>query len=495
VTEPVVRILVLNAGIAVLGLGLLPLLGIARTPREFAERCGLAYLCGFAVVGVVGTDLPILGVPLTLPVFALLVGAVFTGGALRMRGAAQRGTPAPVRARAGLVDHVWVAGGIAGIVATAVLFLQAGRAFVLHPLGWKSLATDYDSWAIWALKARALTQLGDVHNDVFTSHAYALSHLDYPLAYPSLQALDYRAMGSLDTTTMHVQLILLAAGFVAAVLSLLGGRTPLVLLVVALLVLFTTPMALAQLETGYADMPLAFMIAAGVAGLARYVLDGERFAVAAAALFLGTGALTKNEGMLFALLALVAAGLAILAGDRRRLRPLGLVALVVVAIVLPWRIWVAIHPAPEEYRFSSLLDPSYLNDNFDRARISFWTLRDQLGGASWAGSSGLLAAGAVCAALARRLELLVFGAAFLVFGLLGLTGTYWIAATDLGFLLATSSYRTVDTLVVSGVVLAAVGAGEAWRLVAWRSATDEARSATGVSAPGETRDVAYAPSD
>ena len=64
-------------------------------------------------------------------------------------------------------------------------------------------------------------------------------------------------------------------------------------------------------------------------------------------------------------------------------------------------------------------------------------------------------------------ELLVFGAAFLLLGYAGLMATYWVAVADLGFLLSTSSYRVVDTLVVGGVVLAAIGVGEAWRLVRW----------------------------
>jgi hypothetical protein len=94
---------------------------------------------------------------------------------------------------------------------------------------------------------------------------------------------------------------------------------------------------------------------------------------------------------------------------------------------------------------------------------------DQLDSGSWGWFFALLAVGALCALLARRLELLVFGASFLLLGLAGLVTIYWVATTDLDFLLATSSYRIIDTLVVSGVVLAAMGAGEAWRLVAGRA--------------------------
>jgi hypothetical protein len=472
VSEPVARLLLLNVAFAFFGLGLLPLLGIARTPRDLAERSGLAYLLGVAVIGIVGTDLPIAGVAFSLPLLSLLVVAVLAGGAARMRRARRPeipGSSPPLRSATRPPErYAGLCAAIAVLGALALLLVHAGRAFVVHPLGWTSTpppVSDYDSWAIWALKARALVQLGDTHNAVFTSHAYALSHLDYPLAYVSIQALDYRAMGGFFPTPMHLQLMMLAVGFVAALVSLLRGRTPIVLLAAALLLLFAASMPLAQLETAYADMPLAFMIAAGVAGLSRYLLSGERFALHAAVALLGAGALTKNEGLLFALCAFAAAGIAALARNPARLRALGVGALVVVAIILPWRIWVAAHPAPTDYRFSNMLDLGYLSAHTDRVRISFEALRDQLDADSWGWLSSLLVIGALCAALARRFAFLSFAVAFLLLALAGLVTTYWVAVTDLGFLLATSSYRVVDTLVVSGVVLAAIGAGEAWRLV------------------------------
>ena len=40
-----------NALMLVAGLGLLPLLGIARSWRLLLFRCGLAYLCGILLVG------------------------------------------------------------------------------------------------------------------------------------------------------------------------------------------------------------------------------------------------------------------------------------------------------------------------------------------------------------------------------------------------------------------------------------------------------------
>ena len=51
-----------NLLMLVVGLGLLPLLGAARSWRELVSRCGLAYLCGVVLVGIVSAHLALLAV-------------------------------------------------------------------------------------------------------------------------------------------------------------------------------------------------------------------------------------------------------------------------------------------------------------------------------------------------------------------------------------------------------------------------------------------------
>src|SRR5262249_47475559 len=114
----------------------------------------------------------------------------------------------------------------------------------------------------------------------------------------------------------------------------------------------------------FADMPLAMLVALGVAALAAWLPSGAPGLLPAAALFLGAAALTKNEGELFALAAYVAA--ACVAG-RARLRPLGLAALATFAVDLPWRIWIQVnHIRIAEYSLGNLFSPSYLSDHADR---------------------------------------------------------------------------------------------------------------------------------
>ena len=65
------------------------------------------------------------------------------------------------------------------------------------------------------------------------------------------------------------------------------------------------------------------LIALGVAALAAWLRSGEPGLLPAAALFLGAGAITKNEGELFALAALVAAALVARREQRRPLAARG----------------------------------------------------------------------------------------------------------------------------------------------------------------------------
>ena len=115
-------------------------------------------------------------------------------------------------------------------------------------------------------------------------------------------------MGAFDGTLVHLQLLGLAIAFVGGAWVLLREHTPPVLLAATLLAVVTAPAFLLQLQTNFADVPRgdADRARRGVArgrgcGPARPGL------LPAAALFLGAGALTKNEGELFALTAFVAA--------------------------------------------------------------------------------------------------------------------------------------------------------------------------------------------
>src|SRR5262249_28325145 len=108
--------------------------------------------------------------------------------------------------------------GVAAFVVALVLLGHATRAFAVRPL------VEWDGWAIWGMKARALYDFGGVAHGVFTTAPYG--PLQHPLFLPALEATGFRAMGAFDGTLIHVQLALLAFGFVAALWTLLRERVP-----------------------------------------------------------------------------------------------------------------------------------------------------------------------------------------------------------------------------------------------------------------------------
>src|SRR5207237_7653992 len=133
---------------------------------------------------------------------------------------------------------------------------------------------EWDGWAIWAMKARALYDFGGAQHDVFTTAPYG--PLQHPLLLPSLEATGFRAIGSYDGTLIHLQLALIALGFAATLWTLLGERVPAPFAGAAALAVLAAPSTLRQLVGNLADVPLAFFVSLGVVCLARALDEDER---------------------------------------------------------------------------------------------------------------------------------------------------------------------------------------------------------------------------
>jgi hypothetical protein len=439
----VIGLLAANLLYFAIGVGLLPVLRIARTTGELLERLPLAYLVGVAATGILAAHLALISVPLGLVELVLLAALVLFVGYRRLGNA-----ELPARA----TEPLWsrLVGGAALLVAI-VLLLQAWRAYEVRPL------LEWDGWAIWGTRARALYEFGGATGPVFTSDAYL--PLQHPLLLPVLEATDFRAMGAFDPTLVHVQLALLAIGFLLSFLVLLRDRVPAFLLGLSVLALLAAEPVLQQLSTNLADVPLALFVALGVVALGRWLQTGERWPLVAGALFLGAGTLTKSEGAFFALAAL----LALLPVAWRRWRELGAAALGVGLILLPWRLYVAAHGLPlVEYRFRNALSPGYLSDHADRVRPAARGLADEIFTLDWGLLVPLFLAALVTAALARRYRLAAFAALWAALSFLGLLLIYWISVIPIELALVWSGNRTIVTIVVGAAALAPLLAGEAW---------------------------------
>ena len=139
---------------------------------------------------------------------------------------------------------------------------------------------------------------------------------------------------------------------------------PLILLPV-LAAMFTAPAVVEQLGTGYADVPLAMLVAAGLVASARWLESRSGGWLALAVLFFAGAAATKQEGLLFVAAAL-AALLVVARGGRR---PVALAAAAVAVTLVPWRIFVRRQDlaAITDYDLSTLFDPGYVLGRAGRA--------------------------------------------------------------------------------------------------------------------------------
>ena len=227
-------------------------------------------------------------------------------------------------------------------------------------------------------------------------------------------------------------------------------RVPLALVGSTALALLSAEPVLKQLSTNLADVPLALFVALGLVGTGRWLATGERWPLVAGALFLGAASLTKSEGLFFALAAL----LALAPFAWRRWRELAVAAGAVVAIVLPWRLFVALRDLPlVEYRFRDALSPGYLSDHSDRVGPSVRGLGDHLLSGEWGLLVPLFLVAVVAAVLARRYALAGFAALWATLSFVGLVVVYWISTIPIELALVWSGDRTIITLVVGAAAL------------------------------------------
>ena len=178
-----------------------------------------------------------------------------------------------------------------------LLLAHAMRTFAVRPL------VEWDGWAIWAMKARALYDFGGVATAC--SRRSRTGRSSTRCSCRRSRRPGFRAMDAFDGTLIHVQLALLAFGFAAALWTLLRERVPAALAGAAILAIVAADSMLRQLAGNLADIPLAFFVALGVVALARMLLDADAALLPFAAVMLGAATLTKPEGLLFAAAALV----------------------------------------------------------------------------------------------------------------------------------------------------------------------------------------------
>lgn len=179
--------------------------------------------------------------------------------------------------------------------------------------------TGWDAWGIWFLKAKVFFIEKGVAASFLTDKNFTEAHLDYPLLVPLSTAWIYTAIGKLGEgyakllyplefasllVIFHYSARKIYPGLAAVFTSLLS-LTPIVMVHAA-----GFPVAVGPLYTGdmvgYADLPLAVYILGASAFFYFYMKEGKTGYAVLSALFFALSAWTKNEGLPFALMGMLA---------------------------------------------------------------------------------------------------------------------------------------------------------------------------------------------
>jgi hypothetical protein len=445
-----------NALMLVAGLGMLPLLGIARSWRLLVFRCGLAYLCGILLVGIVSAHFALVHLSFGWIGLGLLAAVSFGFCAWRLNG-----TERPRWRRPAWIDT-------AGFAALVALMIDYGRAFRVAPLN------RYDAWAIWALKGHALSAFGWADPVVFAGASYRFANLDYPLLLPSLEAVDFRAMGAFDTRLLHVQFLLFLVAASLALFALLRDRVPPLVLWLSLFALALAPAVFDQLLTAYADVPLALVFGIGVGAAGRWVITNERWALALATFCFAGALLTKNEGSLFVLAVFVG----LVAAAHTRWRALAVAAAIDILLLLPWRIYVHSHRLRDiNYSLGDSFDYEHVHGRLGVGPIAFRTLAGQmLDPQQWGLLVPIFVVLLAAALLTGVRALPIFALVWTVLAWLGLSWIYVISHLEYSSYLDSTKERVVASVVIGSAALVPLLAAESWARL---SAGGRGRARTG----------------
>jgi hypothetical protein len=322
-----VGLLALNLLLLVVGAFLLFALRGWETWSELVRLAGFAYLLGVAAMGSVWVWELVVGIDLSFASIFVTAILVCLGAALVARRLGRR-LP---RAFAPPLARISAAAGV--FAALTVVYLEA-----LFRAGRLRELYEFDAWAFWVPKAKAIYYFGGLDHQFFRE----LPGQSYPPLVPALEAAAFHFMGSADAVTLHLQFWLLMVGFAAAVIGLLSPRVPALLLWPPLLLLLVTPRLVFDSLQPQGDFLVDQLVAVAALLLALWLIGRRDWLLVAATLLLGGAMLTKREGYLFGA-CIVAAALAVTWRNARAAWPrLVAVGLAAAAMTIPWRILLSV---------------------------------------------------------------------------------------------------------------------------------------------------------
>ena len=466
-------LLVYNLCILSLGAGLLWGIRGWCWWTDFIRLVGVAYLLGCSALMLLVMYGIVLGVPVTGATMLLSGAGVAVGGLVvgRLRGFTAPGIRPPGWQFPAI--SLFVALFAAGIVVYFEALFRAERL--------AGVAREWDSWANWLPKSKLLYATGRFDLDFLAGVPQLLS---YPPGPAAIQAGAFHAMGSADTTTLHVHYWFMSAGFIAAVVGLLWRRVHHAILFPFVLMLLVAPSVVDWITTVYADLPMGYLLAVASVLLVLWIEDRRPWQLAAVALLVAGAMVTKREGVIFAACVLLAALVASVADRHLLWRRLFAAAAVALALVLPWAVWFVAHGAPA----AAAYDTQYtgLVADVDRLWPAFEiTVRSLFHSGLWHFAPVISVAAILLALLAGAWRSAVFAGTLLVSGAAGVTWILWVNGSLVLNHDEWAIRRFIGTTVLAAAVLTPLLLQRAWR---------SSEPATTASPVTQAPDVLFKPS-
>ena len=451
--EDTIRLVGLNVVFVVAGLAIVLAFRIPLAGAWLPTAFGLAPVTGMLACSLVATQLAAIGVPVGIITVTMATTAAIAAVALVGR----RVQPSQGSLRPQEQSRLATAIELGILCLLALVSFSALRLAAVMPL------SSWDGWAIWGARAHTLFESGDAWSAPFQEQAYAQQHLDYPLLYPSLEALGLHAIGRFDVSLVDIQPMLLLVACAIAAWALLRMAVPPWLAAIAGVGLLGCGTVVQNASWNYADGLLAAVSALGLICLGLWLTHASSVALCFAGLFLTSSALLKNEGLMFALAALVAALAASLVSGRR-MRAVVFVGVAIGVARLPWQAFVAINDlGTADYDFALLASPTYVVDNANRVELASRALASDLVH-TWTLPTAVGALTLLGALLTRHYALFVLIVGWAIISFAGLVASYVASKHDVTWHLDTSSDRVVATLATGMLMISPLVGWKLWSL-------------------------------
>lgn len=318
----------------------------------FGVKAALGFMLGLGAVSLQMFFYSLASVPFNFPLITIPWAAVAAYTVIARRTAVF--SPAP---GSGIKEGFGVIEG----VSMLIIGFEAAYALMY---GFLSPVTAWDSLQTWFYKASVLFVHKGIPADFLRSDGGISVHPDYPLLIPLSAAWIYVSIGKINDqmarviyplqflsllTIFHYIVARASSRRVAFVFTALLSMTPVVMVHAAGL-----PVSIGELFTGdftgYADLALSVYMLAGAGFLYLYVLEGRQAYMWLSAFFLGLGAWTKDEGIVFAI---TGGGILLLkAAFEREFARLVKCAAILAAVIAPWAVYKAVNRVPGEYEGS-----------------------------------------------------------------------------------------------------------------------------------------------